>query len=91
MVREQRKKDGKCIVCGKNEPIPGEYGCDYCYSSHQEYIESLQTDRRMLGFCIQCGDLTDVNKITKKHFSRCKKHRDAQNKKLKLRRKKKAV
>ena len=86
-VREARKKDNKCIMCGKNTPVPGLLGCDYCYSTHQEYIKELQDDRKALGFCIQCGEpVSEINPRTNNKYSRCKKHRAAQLKKLKQKR-----
>ena len=53
-IRAERKANGLCIYCGKNQPKNGRMGCEECLQNrHEDYLISRQMYLSM-GICPIC-------------------------------------
>lgn len=83
--RLERIRNHLCIDCGDRKPEEGILRCGVCAEAQNAYIAELQQERKRLGFCIQCGEIPDLNKHGKR-FARCRVCRNADARRLREKR-----
>lgn len=62
-LRQLRKQQGLCTVCGKEQPIKGQLVCWQCSANNKDFCKAKYESRKKRHICHQCGKPVDEDRV----------------------------